>query len=123
MCMDSPSTNDRTDHTIIRATQPDGMHISSSVQCNLKIPNIPSGTSKAYKFRHLAGNSLISLPIFADQGCTITLDKDKIEIAKGGTTIISGYRENSTGLWRVPLDNDDDATIKTSNNTKTHTVN
>lgn len=34
---------------------------------------------------------------------------------------MSRYREKSTGLWRVPLD-DDDATIKTSNTTKAHTI-
>lgn len=62
LCVDSPSLNEQTDHSIIRATQPDGMHITSSVQCDFKNPNIPPGTSKAYKFRRLAGNSLISLP-------------------------------------------------------------
>ena len=77
----------------------------------------------AYKFKTLAGNSLISLPVFADQGCTITLDKDKIVVAKEGTTVMSGYRERTTGLWRVPLDDDDDTTVQTSNPQKTHTIN
>ena len=81
--MDSPSLNDHTQHTTIRATQPDGTHITSSVRCELKIPNLPPGARTAYKFKTLAGNSLISLPVFADQGYTITLDKDKIVVAKG----------------------------------------
>ena len=123
LCMDSPSINDHTNHRIIRATQPDGTHITSSMQCDLKIPNLPPGTRTAYKFKTLAGNSLISLPIFADQGCTITLDKDKVVVTKHGNTIMSGYREKSTGLWRIPLDDEDDVTVRTSNTTKTHSIN
>jgi hypothetical protein len=78
LCNDSPSENDRASLFGIRATQPDGTQIRSHVECDLKIKNMPAGARKAYKFEQLAGNSLISLPILADNNCTIMLDKTKI---------------------------------------------
>lgn len=119
LCMDSLSTNDKVHHNTIQAAEPDGTHIASIIQCGLKIKDTPQGASKAYKFKHLAGNSLISLPMFADQGCTTSLDKDKIVVTKNETTIMSGYREKRTRLWIIPSE---DRNTSTSDS-KTHTIN
>lgn len=101
--MDSPSELDQKSHSAIRATQLDGTQITSSVKCELKKENAPQGACKAYKFTHLAGNSLIFFLVFADQGCNIILDKYIIVVTKDDVTIVSGYREKGVGFCRMPF--------------------
>ena len=76
----------------------------SQTTCDLNLKQLLQGTRTAYKFHNLAGNSLISLPILADQGCEIVLTNESILITKNGQDIMHGYREKETGLWRVPLE-------------------
>ena len=52
-------------------------------------------------FSTLGDNSLISLPIFADNGCKITLNNTWIDIHHDGVEAMKGYHERSTRLWRV----------------------
>lgn len=91
--MDSPRKQDQASYNAIQATESDGTQTTSSVKCELKIKVSHKGACKAYKFKHLAGNSLISLPMLANQGCIIIHDKSRIVLTKDGTTLMSGYRE------------------------------
>ena len=48
---------------------------------------------------------IISLGVLCDYGCTITLDKQDMSVHKNGQEIIKGTRNNKTGMWEVPLEN------------------
>lgn len=98
LCNDSPSENYRASLFGIRATQPDGMQVRSHVECNLKIKSMPAGARKTYKFEQLADNSLISLPILADNNCTILLDKTKIIVQQEGKIIMKGHKGKINGI-------------------------
>jgi hypothetical protein len=82
---------------------------------------------EAHIFEDLAENPLVSLPVLADNGCIITLDKKSIDIRRDGKEVMKGYREKKTGLWRVKIADDttEDETIReaANNNGIEHKVN
>ena len=56
-----------------------------------------------YKLPTLTQN-LVSLPVLAYNGCTITLDRTIINVTKGGKHVMEGYMEQNTRLQRLKLE-------------------
>ena len=69
---------------------------------------------EAHISEDLTENPLVSLPVLADNGCIISLEKTSIDIRRNGKEVMKGYREKKTGLWRVKIADDktEDETIR-----------
>ena len=57
----------------------------------------------AYKFNGIHEH-LMSIQVLRDNGCTVTFTKRTVQVNKYGKTVLKGYREPATKLWRFPQD-------------------
>jgi hypothetical protein len=78
--------------------------ISSTEQGELPLSNLLSTkATKTAILPKLKSANLISLGQLCDDGCTITLDQDTIQVTKNNTTILKGIRNQKDGLWDIPI--------------------
>ena len=57
----------------------------------------------AYKLNGIQ-ELLMSIPVLCDSGCTVTFTKRTVQVHKDGKTVLTGYREPATKMWRFPQD-------------------
>ena len=84
---------------------PDGKCIKAthSGHLPLRAYNLAPTATRAHVFPHLRNASLLSLGQLCDDGCIAVFDKDKLEVFKDGTIVITGTRNQTDGLWDVNL--------------------
>ena len=46
----------------------------------------------------------MSIPVLRDNGRTVKFKKRTVQVHKEGKTVLTGYREPATKLWRFPQD-------------------
>lgn len=100
----APCVNVRPASTPIQCQLPTGMHMVSTHEAELNIPNctLPKEAIIAHIFPDLAAHSLISIGNFCDHGCEAVFTATDASIVKDGQTILKGYR-NPNGLWILDL--------------------
>jgi hypothetical protein len=84
---------------------PNGATIASTHTATLNLPPLPHSARQAHILPGLAQQSLLSVGQMCDSGCAVTFTATKIAVTNGATTILTGQRDNESGLWRVPLGN------------------
>ena len=52
----------------------------------------------------MKADTLISLGLLCDDGCTISLDNQYRKVQKNGQEIMKGTRNKKTGMWEVTLE-------------------
>eukprot|EP00804_Cyclotella_cryptica_P022671 CCRYP_012468-RA/>CCRYP_012468-RA protein AED:0.28 eAED:0.27 QI:0/0/0/1/0/0/4/0/650 len=82
---------------------PNGKHIVSTHTCNLDLPWLPHSITEAHIVPGLSHSSLISTRKFCDVGCRVTFDRQACRIYYQGTLLLTGTRDDTTGLWKVPI--------------------
>ena len=82
---------------------PNGKHIVSTHTCNLDLPWLPHSITEAHIVPGLSHSSLISTRKFCDAGCQVTLDQHSCKIYYQGALVLTGTRDETTGLWKVPI--------------------
>eukprot|EP00804_Cyclotella_cryptica_P012938 CCRYP_002290-RA/>CCRYP_002290-RA protein AED:0.50 eAED:0.37 QI:0/0/0/1/0/0/2/0/633 len=82
---------------------PNGKHIVSTHTCNLDLPWLPHSITEAHIVPGLSHSSLISTRKFCDAGCQVTLDQQSCRIYYQGALVLTGTRDETTGLWKVPI--------------------
>eukprot|EP00804_Cyclotella_cryptica_P004967 CCRYP_014094-RA/>CCRYP_014094-RA protein AED:0.12 eAED:0.01 QI:0/0/0/1/1/1/2/0/1245 len=82
---------------------PDGSVIQSTHTCNLDIPWLPDSVTEAHIVPGLAHSLLVATRKFCDAGCKIIFDLDGCRIIYKGNVVLTGTRDPSSGLWRVPI--------------------
>lgn len=82
---------------------PYGAVIQSTHTCNLDIPWLPASVTEAHIVPGLAHSSLVATRKFCDAGCRIIFDRDGCRILYKGNVVLTGTRDPSSGLWRVPI--------------------
>ena len=100
LCMNSPSDYDKRIEPI-RALLPDGNKINAHFQCQIKMDRLPEQLKTVYKFDNIQ-DTLMSIPVLCDNRCTVTFTKQSMHVNKDEKTILTGYRETATNLWRFP---------------------
>eukprot|EP00804_Cyclotella_cryptica_P006988 CCRYP_007119-RA/>CCRYP_007119-RA protein AED:0.63 eAED:0.16 QI:0/0/0/0.5/1/1/2/0/878 len=80
-----------------------GKHIVSTHTCNLDLPWLPHSITEAHIVPGLSHSSLISTRKFCDAGCHVTLDQHVCRIYYQGALVLTGTRDETTGLWKVPI--------------------
>ena len=96
--------------------------IHSSTTASLNLPNLPPGTDAGLVMSTFA-NSLLSIGVFCDAGCTVTFTKDHALIYNSaGILIIRATREtDGPRMWRLDLIKPHAANASTSTPPNVHT--
>ena len=92
----------------------DSLHIAT-----LHISGISKQESQIHIFPKIKIAPLISLGVFCDDGCTITLEKQDISFQTNGQEIIKGTRNKKIGMLEVPLETQQPAAVINNVMTKT----
>ena len=76
------------------------MHTTKTV--NLLLKKLPT---KARQVNRVPGimNSLLSVPILVYMGCEVFFHRTRCDITYNGETIIRGWRDIATNMWRISL--------------------
>ena len=91
-------------------TIPNGTTMQTSAELVLNLPQLPPNACTAYLLPGLA-HTLLALPQLCDNGCTVTFTKNGVEACIDGNTVLRGWRDTTSNLWRVPI-NDQKETEK-----------
>jgi hypothetical protein len=76
--------------------------IISHTKCDIIERRLPQSAKIGYKFETVKQN-IVSIPVLCDNGCEVLLTEDDIQVAPKGKRVMDGYREPSTRLWRLHL--------------------
>ena len=76
---------------------------STNFDCELNLPQVPTQGRQAHLLPGLTHRSLLSISQLFDAGCQETFDQKSVIITNHGYTILTGHRDFSTGLRRIPL--------------------
>jgi hypothetical protein len=78
--------------------------MESSHTADLEIPELNAAASKAHVFPGMAHHSLLSVGQLCNEGCIVTFRRDTVIICNSdNATLLSGPRDETTGLWRINL--------------------
>ena len=76
------------------------MHTTKTV--NLLLKKLPTKARQAHRVPGIM-NSLLSVPILVDAGCEVFFHRTGCDITYNGETIIRGWRDIATNMWRISL--------------------
>jgi hypothetical protein len=83
---------------------PNGATMDSSHTDDLDIPELNVDASKAHVLPRMANHSLLSVGQLCDEGYIVTFKQDTVTIFDSKhSQILSGPRDDTTGLWRINL--------------------
>ena len=68
----------------------------------LDIPELTTTAQTTYPFNEME-TPLLSIPVLADDGCSINLTKDNIVVTKDHKIILKGIRDKISTLWMIPI--------------------
>jgi hypothetical protein len=78
--------------------------MESSHNADLDIPELNAAASKAHVFPGMAHHSLLSVGQLCDEGYIVTFRRDTVTICNSDNAkLLSGPRDDTTGLWRINL--------------------
>jgi hypothetical protein len=83
---------------------PNGATMESSHTADLDIPGLNAAASKAHVFPGMAHHSLLSVGQLCDECYIVTFQRDTVTICNSESSkLLSGPRDETTGLWRINL--------------------
>jgi hypothetical protein len=83
---------------------PNGTTMESSHTADLDIPELNAAASKSHVFPGMAHHSLLSVGQLCDEGYIVTFRRDTVTICNSeNSKLLSGPRDDTTGLWRINL--------------------
>ena len=71
----------------------------------LSLQNFPESARREHIFPELKYGSLFSVSQLFDQGCTFNFTADQVSVTLDKKHILTGPRDNNTGIWTFPLAN------------------
>eukprot|EP00957_Ditylum_brightwellii_P208849 15359217-Ditylum_brightwellii.AAC.1 len=78
-------------------TIPNGSNMHTSETLNLQLSKLPPKARKGQRLKNVAVVEL------CDAGCRVTFDQTSVVVNKDDKTLVSGWRDNTTRLWRIPI--------------------
>jgi hypothetical protein len=82
---------------------PSGDTITSTHTATLNMPSLPHTARQAHILPGLAQQSLLSVGQMCDSGCSMTFTAADVTVKNGKSTIVTGLRDQNSGMWRIPL--------------------
>ena len=116
----------------VQAIMPDNGIKCATHKGNFPIPQLPKTATTCHEIPGLR-DALFSIPQLADQGYTITFDKTKMNVYPDNMaqqvlaplqphSILDGYRDYTSGLWRIPLSTQPVQALSRPNYQRMHSV-
>ena len=102
LTINSPVDNLTPTPNGVRAKIPDGTILQASHRCELRLPQLPAKARIGHIFTEFK-NPLLSVALLCDSDCKVNFTKQNVTVKLHHKTILTGYREQQTGLWRVQL--------------------
>jgi hypothetical protein len=84
---------------------------STTAACQLSLPQLPITAREAHILPGLTHSSLVSIGKLCDAGCEAKFDNQEVVITKNNINLLRGQRDRCTGLWHIPLTNNEESTI------------
>jgi hypothetical protein len=81
---------------------PDGTIVKSTHICNLEIPGVPH-VLEGHIVPELTVASLVGIRILCKLGCTVLFTDTACYVRYQGNGILTGYNNQSTDLWVLPI--------------------
>ena len=78
------------------------MHATKQVKLKLS-HELSNKAQRGHTYNYLKTGTLVSVFQLADDDCDTTFMKHKVKVFKNGKVVIKGYRNQSNGLWNIPL--------------------
>ena len=97
----------------VSVTLPDNNVIESTQSGHLNLPTLSTKATMAHVLPQLS-TLLLSLGQLADDGCLILLNNKFLKVFKNFELILHGYRNQSDGLWDIPLPQNNRSQEKTT---------
>jgi hypothetical protein len=105
--MDTNSVNNRRKTSNpIRINLPDGRNITSTHECDVTIPGLPTVLT-GHIVPHLTVASLIGIRVLCNHGCEVLFTNKTCEVYYKHNLILTGYKDPATDLWTLPLNTRD----------------
>jgi hypothetical protein len=101
--------NKELTQTPLEVHLPNGATIALTHTATLDLPSLPNAARQAHILPELAQHSLLSVRQICDTGCAVTFTANKVTVAHGATTLLTGQHGKDSGLWRVLLGNTNSA--------------
>jgi hypothetical protein len=95
--------------TPLEVRLPNGATIVSTHTATLDLPSFPKAARQAHILDGLAQHSILHVGQIYDSGCAVTFTANKVTLAHGAAKIVTGQRDKDSGLWRIPLGNNNSA--------------
>ena len=107
----APVVNKRPTSSTLKITLPNCKSIQSTHTCNLDIPWLPDALTESHIVPGIPHSSLISTRKFADAGCKVLFDMNECRVHYKGALVLTGKRDESTGLWNLPINPQEKPTV------------
>ena len=117
VCTDNQKT---TTSPTVRLDNGNAMTATQSVKIPLSTQLSKSATH-GHVLDHLKNGSLISIGQLSNDDCAAIITKYHVQIIKNSHIIIKGTRNNTDGLWNIPI-TPKPSTTPSGNHTQKHTV-
>jgi hypothetical protein len=83
---------------------PNGDTITSTHTATLNMTSLPHTARQAHILPGFAQHSLLSVGQMFHSGCSVTFTAAELTVKNGESTILTGLRDQYSGLWRVPIE-------------------
>ncbi|KAL7481871.1 LOW QUALITY PROTEIN: hypothetical protein ACHAW6_007551 [Cyclotella cf. meneghiniana] len=93
--------------------QPSGDTLTTSGNVTLLLPKLPHAAKEEYCISGLT-NNLLTASALADAGCELSFSPNRV--MHNGEIILRGWRNPTTRLWQVPLQNNEDTILPCDTN-------
>jgi hypothetical protein len=104
LLVNAPCLNKVESRTPLMVRLPNAITMESSHTADLDIPELNAAASKAHVFPGMAHHSLLSVGQLCDEGYIVTFRQDTVIICNSEhSKLLSGPRDETTGLWRINL--------------------
>jgi len=82
--------------------QPAGAHMFTTSTLELLLNKLPKAAREAHRAPAIT-NNLLSVSVLCDAGCQVFFHKHSCEITFNGETIVRGWRDMRSNMWRISL--------------------
>jgi hypothetical protein len=115
ICTSDPHTTTGNTKPTIIIGLPNGVMLqSTTAACQLSLPQLPITAREAHILPGLAHSSLVSIGKLCDAGCEAKFDNQEVVITKNNINLLRGQCGRCTGLWRIPLTNNEESSINSN---------
>eukprot|EP00957_Ditylum_brightwellii_P070489 5355561-Ditylum_brightwellii.AAC.1 len=76
------------------------MHTTETL--NLQVSTLPQDAKRWFRLPTIQHN-LVAAAGLCNAGCRVTFGPEDVEVVKGSSTVLRGWRDNSNQLWQVPI--------------------